>query len=100
MYIEVYMVVSVEKNRSRQPSQLCGKVTLATMLVVLKVFSLVKRQDCVTRNGVFKLGSRESEPGNQIYVSGEAIEITVIGELRPQLLTDMGSGLARTRNSE
>lgn len=64
MYIEVYMVVFVEKNRSYPLFQLCGKETLATMLVVLKVFSLVKSQDYIARNGVIKLRSRESEPGN------------------------------------
>jgi hypothetical protein len=92
MYVDVYMVVFVEKKRNCQPSQLCGKETLATMLVVLKVFSLVKRQDYVTRNVTIKLRSRESEPENQWDISGEATEIPVIGELRLQLIMDMCTG--------
>lgn len=104
MYLEGYMVVFMEKNRSYPPFQLCGKETLATMLVVLKVFSLVKSQDSVTRNVVIKLRSRESEPGNQsdgcLGINGmDATEIPVIGDLRPKLIVDIGTGLVRTRNS-
>lgn len=42
----------------------------------------------------------QSQGTCQIYVSGEAMEIPVIGELGPQLATDTDSGLARTRNGD
>lgn len=32
-------------------------------------------------------------------VSGEATEISVIGELRPKLIMDIGTGLVRTRRT-